>query len=222
MPGSASTTVLGSTIGRKVVMAVTGVVLFGFVVGHMAGNLQLYLGPAVMTRYAEFLREFLHGTGLWIARGVLLVAVVLHVWAATSLLQLDRAARPVDYRDWRPQRSTYASRTMRYTGVFLAVFVVYHLLDLTFGTVNPSFEPGNPYHNVVASFRVVPVAAFYLIAMLLLGMHLKHGTMSMLRTLGLSHPRHEAVADRVLTAIVAVTIAANCSFPLAVLAGIVR
>src|SRR5262249_62363043 len=107
MPPSPPAPVLASTIGRKIVMAVTGVVLFGFVVGHMAGNLQLYLGPAVMMRYAEFLREFLHGAGLWIARAVLLVAVILHVWAAASLLRLDRAARPVDYRDLRPPPSSH-------------------------------------------------------------------------------------------------------------------
>lgn len=213
---------LASTIGRKIVMASTGVILFGFVVGHMAGNLQLYLGPTVMNEYAVFLREILHGAGLWIARAVLLVAVVLHVWAAVSLTRLDLAARPVDYRDWRPSESTYASRTMRWSGFFLAGFVVYHLLDLTFGTVNPGFEHGNVYGNVVRSFRVVPVAVFYLVAMGLLGMHLKHGTMSMLRTLGMSHPRHQEIAGRILAVVVALTIAANMSFPLAVLFGVVR
>jgi succinate dehydrogenase / fumarate reductase cytochrome b subunit len=213
---------LASTIGRKIVMASTGVILFGFVVAHMAGNLQLYLGPTVMNEYAVFLRELLHGAGLWIARAVLLGAVVLHVWAAVSLTRLDLAARPVDYRETRPQASTYASRTMRWSGFFLAAFVVYHLLDFTFGTLNPGFEHGNVYGNVVRSFRVLPVAGFYLVAMVLLGMHLKHGTMSMLRTLGMSHPRHQLVAGRVLTVVVALTIAANMSFPLAVLFGVVR
>jgi succinate dehydrogenase / fumarate reductase cytochrome b subunit len=211
-----------STIGRKIVMAATGVLLFGFVVAHMAGNLQLYLGPASMNAYGVFLREFLHGGGLWIARAVLLAAAVLHVWAAVSLTRLDLAARPVDYREWRPTESTYASRTMRWSGFFLLAFIVYHLLDLTFGTVNPGFEHGDVYGNVVRSFRVVPVAAFYLVAMVLLGMHLKHGTMSMLRTLGLANPMHLAMASRALTVVVALTIAANMSFPLAVLFGIVR
>jgi succinate dehydrogenase / fumarate reductase cytochrome b subunit len=213
---------LASTIGRKIVMAATGVLLFGFVVAHMAGNLQLYLGPTAMNAYAVLLRELLHGAGLWIARAVLLAAAVLHVWAAVSLTRLDLAARPVAYRDWRPAESTYASRTMRWSGFFLLAFIVYHLLDLTFGTVNPGFEEGDVYGNVVRSFRVVPVTVFYLVAMALLGMHLKHGTMSMLRTLGLSHPRHEAIASRALTAVVGLTIAANMSFPLAVLLGVVR
>src|SRR6185436_16903836 len=113
---------LASTIGRKIVMAGTGVILFGFVVGHMAGNLQLYLGPTVMNAYAVFLRELLHGAGLWIARAVLLVAVVLHVWAAVSLTRLDLAARPVEYREWKPSESTYASRSMRWSGFILAGF----------------------------------------------------------------------------------------------------
>jgi succinate dehydrogenase / fumarate reductase cytochrome b subunit len=212
----------GSTIGRKIVMAVTGVILFGFVVAHMAGNLQLYLGPGAMNAYAVFLREILHGAGLWIARAVLLGAVVLHVWAAVSLTRLDLAARPIEYRAWKAGQATYASRSMRWTGVFVALFVVYHLLDLTFGTVNPGFEDGNVYGNVVRSFQRVPVAVFYLAAMGLLGLHLKHGTLAMLRTLGLSHPRHLAVAGQVLTVLVALTIAANVSFPLAVLFGVVR
>jgi len=220
---SASTpTFLASTIGRKIVMAVTGVMLFGFVVAHMAGNMQLYLGPTVMNAYGAFLHELLHGAGLWIARAALLAAAVLHVWAATSLTRLDLAARPVDYREWRPDRSTYASRSMRWSGAFLLAFIIYHLLDLTVGTVNPGFEYGNPYGNVVRSFHVVPVALFYVAAMALLGMHLKHGTLSMLRTLGLSHPRHQAIAGQVLTVIVGLTIAANVSFPLAVLLGVVR
>jgi succinate dehydrogenase / fumarate reductase cytochrome b subunit len=111
---------------------------------------------------------------------------------------------------------------MRWSGFFLVAFIVYHLLDLTFGTVNPGFEEGNVYGNVVRSFRAPLVAVFYLIAMGILGMHLKHGTMSMLRTLGMSHPRHQAVASRVLTVLVGLTIAANMSFPVAVLLGVVR
>jgi succinate dehydrogenase / fumarate reductase cytochrome b subunit len=215
-------TLLGSTIGKKVVMAATGVVLFAFVVGHMAGNLLLYAGPEAMNAYSAFLHDFLHGGGLWIARAVLLASVGFHVWAAVALTRLDLAARPVGYREWQPSTSTYASRTMRWSGVFLAAFIVYHLLDLTFGTVNPGFVPGEVHRNVVASLRVVPVAAFYVGAMLLLGMHLKHGTLAMLRTLGMSHPRHEAIAGRVVTAVSLLVVLANLSFPLAVVLGVVR
>jgi succinate dehydrogenase / fumarate reductase cytochrome b subunit len=175
-----------------------------------------------MNAYSAFLHDFLHGGGLWIARAVLLASVGFHVWAAVSLTRLDRAARPVGYREWQPSTSTYASRTMRWSGVFLAAFIVYHLLDLTFGTVNPGFVPGEVHRNVVASLRVVPVAAFYVGAMLLLGMHLKHGTLAMLRTLGMSHPRHEAIAGRVVTAVSLLVVLANLSFPLAVVLGVVR
>ena len=219
---AAASSFFASTIGRKIVMAATGVILFGFVVGHMAGNLQLYLGAGPMNAYAVLLREILHGAGLWIARAVLLGAVGLHIWAAVSLTRLDLAARPVDYREWRATNSTYASRSMRWTGFLLAAFVVFHLLDLTFGTTNPGFEHGNVYGNVVRSFSRVPVVVVYVVAMGLLGLHLKHGTLSMLRTLGMSHPRHQAIAAQVLTVVVGLTIAANVSFPLAVMFGVVR
>jgi succinate dehydrogenase / fumarate reductase, cytochrome b subunit len=213
---------LGSTIGKKIVMASTGVVLFGFVLAHMVGNLQLYLGSEALDQYAVFLREFLHGGGLWIARAVLLACAVLHVWAAASLTLADRAARPVGYREWEPRESTWSSRTMRWSGVVLLVFIVYHLLDLTFGVVNPAFEEGRIYHNVVASFRSVPVSLFYIVAMLLLWSHLRHGVWSMLRTLGLSHPRYEQLADRLAGVFATIVVAGNVSFPLAVLFGVVE
>lgn len=213
---------LGSTIGQKIVMAVTGVVLFGFVVAHMLGNLQLYLGAEALNAYSVMLHEMLHGGGLWIARAILLASVGLHIWAATSLTMVDRGARPVGYREWQARESTYASRTMRITGVFLLVFVVYHLLDLTLGTVNPSFVEGDVYHNVLASFRVVPVAVMYLAAMLALGLHLRHGVYSMFQTLGVSHPRWERVAYQTATAVAVLVVVGNLSFPLAVLFGLVR
>ena len=224
---SATRSVLGSgfltsTIGKKIVMATTGIVLFGFVLGHMAGNLQLYLGAGALNAYAVWLREFLHGAGLWIARAVLLACAGLHVWAAVSLTVVDRAARPVGYREWEPRESTYASRTMRWSGVFLLAFVIYHLLDLTFGVVNPHFVPGDVYHNVIASFRVVPVSLLYIAAMLLLWLHLRHGVWSMLRTLGLAHPRYEALAHRAAAAFATLVVAGNISFPLAVLLGVVK
>jgi succinate dehydrogenase / fumarate reductase cytochrome b subunit len=219
---SVTRTFLGSTIGKKVVMASTGVVLFGFVLAHMVGNLQLYLGSEALNAYSASLREVLHGAGLWIARAVLLGCAGLHVWAAASLTIADRTARPVGYREWEPRESTLASRTMRWSGVFLLAFVIYHLLDLTFGVVNQHFVPGDVYHNVVASFRVVPVSLFYIAAMLLLWMHLRHGVWSMLRTLGLAHPRYEALAQRAAAAFATLVVAGNISFPLAVLLGVIR
>jgi succinate dehydrogenase / fumarate reductase cytochrome b subunit len=217
-----SRTFLGSTIGKKVVMAGSGTILAGFVLAHMIGNLQLYLGAAALNHYAVFLREFLHGAGLWIARGVLLAALGLHVWAAASLTLADRAARPIGYREWEPRESTYASRTMRWSGVLLLAFVVYHLLDFTFGTVNPSFREEDVFHNVVASFQVAPVAIVYVAAMLLLWLHLRHGVWSMLRTLGLGHPRYERLAQQFAALFATVVVAGNVSFPLAVLFGFVK
>jgi succinate dehydrogenase cytochrome b subunit len=203
-------------------MAVTGAILFGFVLGHLIGNLQVFLGPEAMNGYAVFLREFLHGTGLWIARAVLLAAVVLHIWAATSLALESRAARPVGYREQKWRESTYASRTMRWSGVIVLVFVVYHLMHFTFGNVHPSFIEGDVYHNFVAGFRSVPVSLFYIFAMILLGLHLRHGLWSMFQTLGVSHPRYMRWAHTGAWIFASLIVLGNILFPLAVLAGIVR
>jgi succinate dehydrogenase cytochrome b subunit len=213
---------LGSTLGRKAVMALTGVILFGFVVGHMLGNLQVYLGPAALNAYGVFLREFLHGGGIWIARATLLASVGLHVWAATSLTLDSWAARPEGYRSVRHAESTYASRTMVWSGPILALFIVYHLAHFTFGSVHPSFIEGDVYHNVVVGFGVPWVSAFYIAAMLCLGLHMYHGVWSMLQTLGLSHPRWNRLRFAFAAASTAVVVIGNISIPVAVLMGLVR
>jgi len=200
-------------------MAVTGLVLFGFVIGHMLGNLQVYLGPKALNDYGEFLREFLHGQGLWIARLVLIGCVSLHIWAATSLTLMNRAARPIGYRARQYEESTFASRTMRVSGVIVLLFVVYHLMHLTFGNVHPSFVTKDVYHNFIAGFQVPWVSGFYVIAMLCLGLHLHHGVWSMLQTIGLSHPRYDRLRHACATLITVIVIGANVSFPIAVLAG---
>jgi succinate dehydrogenase / fumarate reductase, cytochrome b subunit len=217
-----ATAFFGTTVGKKAIMAVTGVVLVGFVIGHMVGNLQVYLGPEAMNHYADFLREFLHGAGLWIARAGLLLAASLHVWAATSLTLTSRAARPVGYRELQHRESTYASRTMRWSGPILLLFVVYHLLHLTFGTVHPSFVEGDAYHNFVTGFRSVPVSLAYVAAMLALGLHLYHGTWSMLQSLGLSHPRYNHLRNALATLVAVVVVVGNISFPVAVLTGLLQ
>ena len=213
---------LASTIGRKIVMAVTGVVLFGFVVGHMIGNLQVYIGPESLDAYGRFLREFLHGGGLWIVRAVLLVSTLLHIWAAWSLSRTSWSARPVGYRETVHRESTYASRTMRWSGPILALFVVYHLLHLTIGSVHPAFQEGKVYANVVSGFRVWPVSAFYIAAMLALGLHMYHGVWSMTQTLGLSHPRYDRLRRAGAALFTGLVVAGNISIPVAVLAGWVR
>jgi len=211
---------LGSSIGRKLVMAVTGIVLFGFVVGHMLGNLQVYLGPHALNAYAESLRKV--PALLWGVRLLLLVSVALHIWAATSLTLDNRRARPRGYRARRYQEATYASRTMVWSGPILALFVAYHLAHLTFGTAHPSFQPGDVYHNFVTGFQSVPVSLFYIAAMLALGLHLYHGVWSMLQTIGLSHPRYNRLRHAFATLLTLVVVAGNISFPLAVLAGFVH
>lgn len=206
-----------SSIGKKVVMAVTGVVLFGFVIGHLLGNLQVYLGPEALNHYAEALRNL--GPLLWIARGGLLVAVALHIWAAYSLTMMNRVARPEGYREKEHRESTYASRTMRWSGVLLLLFIVYHLLHMTFGTVHPDFVAGDVYHNFIVGFRQTLVSAFYIVAMLALGLHLYHGAWSFLQTLGLSHPRYNHLRHAFATLLAVIVVVGNISMPLAVMAG---
>ena len=203
-------------------MAVTGLILVGFVVGHMLGNLQVYLGAEAMNHYAELLRELLHGAGLWVARAVLLLAVALHIWAATSLTLDSRRARPQGYRVETHRTSTYASRTMMWSGPLLALFIGYHLAHLTFGTVHPEFVEGDVYHNFISGFSRWPVSLLYVAAMLALGLHLYHGTWSFLQTLGLSHPRWNPLRRAVAVSLTTVVVLGNISFPLAVLAGWLR
>ena len=212
-----------STIGNKIVMAVSGLVLFGFVIAHMIGNLQVYLGPEAMNAYGEFLHHFLHGKGLWVARSGLMVAAAAHVKSAWNLTQINAAARPIGYRVTAPRESTYASRTMRWSGVLLLAFIVFHLLHLTVGAsfAHSSFKEGDAYGNLVRGLQVVPVAFFYLVAMLALGMHLFHGASSMLQTLGLNHARWNPLRNTVSAGLALIVVAGNLSFPASILAGLV-
>jgi succinate dehydrogenase / fumarate reductase cytochrome b subunit len=203
-------------------MAVTGAILVVFVIGHMVGNLTVYLGPEALNGYAVFLRQFLHGSALWIVRAVLLASVILHIWSATSLTLDSRRARPKGYRELRWKESTYASRTMRWGGVIILLFVIYHLLHFTFGTAHPSFVEGDVYHNFVTGFRSVPVSIVYIFAMLALGLHLRHGVWSMFQTLGVSHPRYIAMARAAAWVVAVVVVVGNVSFPIAVLTGLVK
>ena len=217
-------TFLGSSIGKKIVMAVTGIVLVLFVIGHMAGNLQIYMGAHALDAYGEFLRTVLHGAGIWIARAVLLACVALHIWAAVGLTRLNAAARPVAYRQVHHEKSTLASRTMRASGFILLAFIVIHLLNLTTGAWHPGgdFVKGAVYHNVVTLFSVWWVSAFYVLAMLCLAGHLSHGIWSLMQTMGWNHPRYNALRKQLAWAVTTVVVVANISFPIAVLAGFVR
>jgi succinate dehydrogenase / fumarate reductase cytochrome b subunit len=213
-----------STIGKKAVMAVTGIVLFGYVAVHMLANLKIFIGPSSIDSYAEWLREV--GSPalgreyvLWAARAALLAAVALHIWAAVSLRLANRAARPVGYRKNQPVESTYASRTMFWGGALIAAFVVYHILHLTVGSVHPAFHEGRVYDNVVLGFQVWPVAVFYMLAIIALGFHLYHGVWSFFQTLGWNHPRFNEYR-RGFATIFAIGVSAGfIAVPVAVLAG---
>jgi succinate dehydrogenase / fumarate reductase cytochrome b subunit len=216
-----------STIGKKYIMAVTGLIFIAYVIAHMLGNLKIYMGPEKINAYGRFLRDvghdaFGHSGLLWVARIVLLVAVILHAWAAISLWRASRVARPVGYRKVDLQAATYASRSMRVGGLLLAVFVVYHILHLTTGQANPDFHHGDVYGNVVAGFSVWWASAFYIIAMGALGLHLYHGTWSFLQTLGAAHPKYNAWRKRLAWAVALIVTIANISFPIAVLIGVVK
>jgi len=215
---------LRSSLGLKIVMALTGAILLGFVIAHMVGNLQVYLGREAFNAYAESLRALGHGTLLWVARAGLLVAVGLHIWSAWRLTLINRAARPAGYREMQSRESTYASRTMRWSGVLLLLFIVYHLLHFTFGTraVHPHFVPGDAYHNFVTGFQNPLVSGFYIVAMVFLGLHLYHGAWSFMHTLGLTHPRYDRLRHAFASFITIVVVAGNISFPVAVFAGAVR
>jgi len=215
-------TFFGSSVGKKVVMAISGLILLGFVVGHMIGNLQIYLGAEPLNAYAEFLRHFLHGQGIWLARGGVLLAVALHIWAATSLTLGNWGARPVGYRQWQARESTYASRTMIWSGPILFAFILYHLAHLTVGSAHPQFVASDVYRNVVIGFSNPFASAFYILAMLALGLHMYHGLWSMLQTLGASHERWNPWRRVLALAVAGVVVIGNISIPVAVLAGYVR
>ena len=221
---AAPATLLNSSVGKKIVMAITGVVLSGFVLGHMAGNLQAFLpnGAEALDHYGLFLRELLHGTGIWFVRGGLLLAVALHIWAYLSLTRTSMAARPLGYRVNNFAEATFASRSMRWTGPILAAFIVFHLMHLTIGNVHPHFVEGKVYRNLVTGLASVPVALFYILAMGCLAFHLWHGTWSMLQTLGLSHPKYLR-ARKVFAIVFTVLVTGGFVLvPLAVLAGVLK
>ncbi|MFQ5846786.1 MAG: succinate dehydrogenase cytochrome b subunit [Candidatus Methylomirabilales bacterium] len=213
-----------SAVGKKAVMAVTGIALFGYVLLHMLGNMKLYLGRESLNHYAEYLRVmgepfFPYGTLLWIVRIILLVAVGLHILAAIQLTLMNQQARPLGYEQRRTVAASYAARTMRWGGVILVLFVIYHLLDLTWGTVNTGFIPGDVYHNVVMSFQRWPVAGFYIVAQLALGLHLYHGLWSLFQSLGWNHPRFNHWRRNFAIAFAWLITVGNISFPVAVLTG---
>jgi succinate dehydrogenase / fumarate reductase cytochrome b subunit len=217
--------IYATAVGKKYAMAISGIVLMAFVLAHMIGNLKLYGGAGPMNRYSHWLRtvgepELPPRVLLYIERAILLAALVVHVHAAYVLTRINRRARPDAYRSRRDfAAADFASRTMRWTGVIVLLFVAFHLLDLTWGAANPDFVAGDPYHNTVASFQRWPVALVYIAANLALAVHLYHGAWSLFQSMGWQAGRrwrrHFAIAFMVVVA------GGNISFPIAVLTGVV-
>jgi succinate dehydrogenase / fumarate reductase cytochrome b subunit len=213
-------------VGKKIAMAVSGLVLLAFVVGHFIGNLKVYQGPESFNHYAEGLRTvgspfFGAGQLLWLVRLGLLAAVGIHIASAVQLVRQSRAARPTPYHQYESLAFSYASRTMVWGGVIILAFVLYHIMHLTFGTAHPDFRPGDAYHNFVTGFRSWPVSLAYTAAMIPLGLHLYHGVWSALQTLGANNPRYNRYR-RPIALIVALLVAGgNVMFPIAVLTGLI-
>lgn len=226
----------GTAVGKKYVMAITGLIGIGFVITHMIGNLKMYLGLVNegdarvydIDVYGEFLRELLvpllpRTYLLWGLRLVLIGALLLHLHAAWSLTQLNRKARSVKYQSSRDyQIANFASRSMRYTGLIVLAFLAWHLADLTWGWVNPDFVRGAAYRNIDASLSRIPVAALYIVANVLLGIHLFHGTWSLFQSLGVNSPRFNLWRKAAAAGVATIIVAGNVSFPIAVLAGVVE
>jgi succinate dehydrogenase cytochrome b subunit len=211
-----------STNGKKAVMAVTGAILLLFVIGHMLGNLQVFAGAEQLNGYGRFL----HGVPeiLWGVRAVLIVAVVLHIWASVELAIRKTKARPVSYAQRDNVASSYASRTMYWSGPILLAFVIYHLLHLTAGAIHPGgeFVPADVYHNVVTGFQVWYVSAWYIFAMVLLGFHIRHGAWSMFQSVGINHPRHTPILKKAALVLAILIVAGYISIPLSVMSGLVK
>jgi succinate dehydrogenase / fumarate reductase cytochrome b subunit len=211
---------LGTTIGLKIITALTGVVLSLFVLGHMVGNLQAFQGAEAINAYGKLLHK--EPAILWTVRLVLLAAVGLHIWAYVVLTRKNQEARSTAYRITSYKESSFASRSMRITGPLLLLFIIYHILHLTTGTVHANFHEGDVYANLVSGLKVVWVSAFYLLAMLALAFHLWHGVWSMFQTLGANQPRYDSLGRRFATGFTLLVTLGFAAIPLAVLAGVLK
>ena len=217
-----------SAVGKKWVMGITGVVGIGFVLAHMVGNLKVFMGADDMNHYGEFLRELLYPlvprtVTLWGLRFALIGAVLLHLHAAYTLTVMNHRARPTDYAGPRDfVAASFAARTMRWSGIIVGAFIVFHLFDLTGGSANPDFVRGDPYNNLVATFERPVVAFFYVVANVLLGIHLFHGTWSLFQSLGLNNPRFNNWRKRLAQGVAGLIVIGNVSFPLAVTFGVLE
>jgi len=213
---------VSSTIGKKVAMATTGVLMITFVVFHTLGNLQVFLGAEQLNAYGEFLQHGTHGA-IWVLRAIMVGAVAVHVWAAITLTSRNRSARTTykQKREWR--EASYASRFMALGGITILLFLVFHILHFTTGTVTPGFEfvKGDVYHNLTAGLKVVPVYVFYVVANLALAAHLHHGIVSGAKTMGVNTPRWNGMIASTAVLIAAFVAGGNILIATAPLLGLV-
>jgi succinate dehydrogenase / fumarate reductase cytochrome b subunit len=215
-----------STIGKKIVMAATGLMFVAFLLVHMAGNLKIFFGPDDFNHYASWLRMIgepvLHSSWfLWIQRTALILGLVLHITAAAQLSKRDIRARPARYVHSQRPQATFATRTMRWGGVILALFIVWHILDLTLGVTNQDYRVDQPYHNITADFQVWWVNVIYIVALLMLGLHINHGFWSASRTLGITSPGRDRALKTTGSVLAVVITAGFIMVPLGVMTGLV-
>jgi succinate dehydrogenase / fumarate reductase cytochrome b subunit len=208
-----------TTIAKKAVMAVSGLILAGFVAAHLLGNLQIFLGPDRFNGYARALKAL--PELLWAVRITLIVSVLLHIWSSIQLAVVKSEARPIGYVRSKSIASSYASRTMYMSGPIVAAFVIYHLMQFTFGVGGTPYMESDPYGNVINGFRVPAVSLFYIIAMGLLCLHLRHGLSSMVQSLGLHHPRYTPRLKALAVFVATLIFFGFVSIPIAVMAGVI-
>jgi succinate dehydrogenase / fumarate reductase cytochrome b subunit len=223
------TNLFRSSLGKKYIMAGTGLMMFLFVIAHLIGNLQIFLGPEAINRYGHFLQS--NPELIWPARIVLLVTLVLHVWAAIQLSIENKAARPVGYAQWKPVGSTYASRTMLMSGLIIFAFIIYHLLHFTvqakyvnltgedFGKLTDNLQRHDIYRMMIVGFSNYWVSGFYLLGMALLCLHLSHGVTSMFQSLGWKNQAYGPILDRLARAAAILIFIGYASIPAAILFG---
>jgi succinate dehydrogenase / fumarate reductase cytochrome b subunit len=214
-----------SSVGKKAVMAVSGLVMVGYLLAHAFGNLKIFFGPGTFDGYAHWLRTvgepFMHYSWtLWVIRVVMVAAVAAHVVSAYQLSRRDQRARPVRY-EHRRARSTYATRTMRWGGVILLLFLIWHILDLTTGTVHPGFQSGHPYANVVSTFHNWYGDVIYIVAVLALGLHVQHGVWSAAQTLGLGSVKRDRMLKTAGTVVAVLLTLGFIAVPIGVMTGVV-
>lgn len=216
-----------TSVGKKWAMALSGIALMGFVFAHMVGNLKMYLGETPFNHYAEFLRDmgepiFPRTVLLWGMRLGLIAAFAVHFHAAYSLTMQNRRARVTRYQSPRDYiAASFASRTMRWGGIIILLFLIWHLADLTWGWANPDFVRGEAYHNVSTSLSRVPVTVLYIVANLALGFHLSHGAWSIFQSLGINNPKYNNARRWFARGFAAIVVIGNISFPIAIQMGIV-